>query len=98
MRVPFAYIADLFFFFNDTATTEIYTLSYTTLFRSVLQFSTLSFDSSLIDIFPTLVSGAELVVPTEDQRRDPLQLLALIRGQRLSHAFLPPALLSILPL
>ncbi|RBH52376.1 MULTISPECIES: amino acid adenylation domain-containing protein [Pseudomonas] len=64
----------------------------------VLQFSTLSFDSSLIDIFPTLVSGAALVVPTEDQRRDPLQLLALIRGQRLSHAFLPPALLSILPL
>src|SRR5271170_7954902 len=26
----------LFFFFNDTATTEIYTLSYTTLFRSIL--------------------------------------------------------------
>src|SRR5437588_12330105 len=26
---------DLRFFFNDTATTEIYTLSYTTLFRSV---------------------------------------------------------------
>src|SRR5256885_15937152 len=25
-----------FFFFNDTATTEIYTLSYTTLFRSVV--------------------------------------------------------------
>src|SRR5256885_5719765 len=28
---PFLYF---FFFFNDTATTEIYTLSYTTLFRS----------------------------------------------------------------
>src|SRR5437762_13682776 len=26
-----------FFFFNDTATTEIYTLSYTTLFRSYTQ-------------------------------------------------------------
>src|SRR5258705_7658337 len=26
-----------FFFFNDTATTEIYTLSYTTLFRSPFQ-------------------------------------------------------------
>src|SRR2546426_2000304 len=25
-----------YFFFNDTATTEIYTLSYTTLFRSVV--------------------------------------------------------------
>jgi len=64
----------------------------------VLQFSSLSFDSSLIDIFPTLLQGAELVVPNDDQRRDPLQLVALIRHQQLSHAFLPPALLSILPL
>ncbi|MGE8065406.1 amino acid adenylation domain-containing protein [Pseudomonas sp. NPDC089569] len=64
----------------------------------VLQFSSLSFDSSLIDIFPTLLQGAELIVPNEDQRRDPLQLVELIRLHRLSHAFLPPALLSILPL
>ncbi|HWT68833.1 MAG TPA: non-ribosomal peptide synthetase [Pseudomonas sp.] len=64
----------------------------------VLQFSSLGFDSSLIDIFPTLLQGAELVVPDEDQRRDPLQLVELIREQRLSHGFLPPALLSILPL
>ncbi|MCY1272693.1 D-alanine--poly(phosphoribitol) ligase subunit 1 [compost metagenome] len=64
----------------------------------VLQFSSLSFDSSLIDIFPTLLQGAELIVPDEDQRRDPLQLVELIRHRQLSHAFLPPALLSILPL
>ncbi|WP_392893136.1 amino acid adenylation domain-containing protein [Pseudomonas migulae] len=64
----------------------------------VLQFSSLSFDSSLIDIFPTLLQGAELIVPSDDQRRDPLQLVELIRHQQLSHAFLPPALLSILPL
>lgn len=64
----------------------------------VLQFSSLGFDSSLIDIFPTLLQGAELIVPDEDQRRDPLQLVELIRQHWLSHAFLPPALLSILPL
>ncbi|MDQ0126850.1 amino acid adenylation domain-containing protein/thioester reductase-like protein [Pseudomonas lini] len=64
----------------------------------VLQFSSLGFDSSLIDIFPTLLQGAELFVPSDDQRRDPLQLVELIGQQRLSHAFLPPALLSILPL
>ena len=64
----------------------------------VLQFSSLSFDSSLIDIFPTLLQGAELIVPSDDQRRDPLQLVELICHQKLSHAFLPPALLSILPL
>jgi amino acid adenylation domain-containing protein/thioester reductase-like protein len=64
----------------------------------VLQFSSLGFDSSLIDIFPTLLQGAELIVPSDDQRRDPLQLVELIRRNRLSHAFLPPALLSVLPL
>lgn len=63
----------------------------------VLQFSTLSFDSSVIDIFPTLLSGGELVVASEDQRRDPLQLMGLLE-HNLSHAFLPPALLSILPM
>lgn len=63
----------------------------------VLQFSTLAFDSSLIDIFPTWLSGAQLVVPDEDERRDPQRLLELL-GQGVSHAFLPPALLSILPL
>ncbi|MGP6432506.1 amino acid adenylation domain-containing protein [Pseudomonas paraglycinae] len=64
----------------------------------VLQFSSLSFDSSLIDIFPSMLEGAELVVPDDNQRRDPLQLVALIRRRQLTHAFLPPALLSILPL
>lgn len=64
----------------------------------VLQFSSLSFDSSLIDIFPSLLAGAELIVPDDTQRRDPLQLVALIRRRQLTHAFLPPALLSILPL
>ena len=64
----------------------------------VLQFSTPSFDSSVIDIFPTLLSGALLVVPTQDQRRDPVELVRLINEQELSHGFLPPAVLSILAL
>ncbi|HWD32023.1 MAG TPA: amino acid adenylation domain-containing protein [Pseudomonas sp.] len=64
----------------------------------VLQFSTIGFDASLLDILSTLICGAELVVPSEDQRRDPQRLLALIQQQEVSHAFLPPALLSILPL
>jgi len=64
----------------------------------VLQFSTIGFDASLLDVLPTLICGAELVAPSEDQRRDPQQLLTLIRQQEVSHAFLPPALLSILPL
>src|SRR5471032_847180 len=34
LRVVSLHLLKLFFFFNDTATTEIYTLPYTTLFRS----------------------------------------------------------------
>lgn len=64
----------------------------------VLQFSTINFDASLLDILPTWISGAELVVPSEAQRRDPAQLETLIRRQDVSHAFLPPALLSLLTL
>ncbi len=63
----------------------------------VLQFSTIGFDASLLDILPTFACGAELVLPSEDQRRDPQQLVQLIHSQEVSHAFLPPALLSILP-
>ena len=63
-----------------------------------LQFSTINFDASLLDILPTFIHGALLVVPSEDQRRDPQQLVALIQQQRVSHAFLPPALLSVMPL
>ena len=64
----------------------------------VLQFSTISFDASLLDILPTWACGAELVIPDEDQRRDPQRLLELIQREAVTHAFLPPALLSILPL
>ncbi|TFF01644.1 amino acid adenylation domain-containing protein [Pseudomonas sp. BCA14] len=64
----------------------------------VLQFSPLGFDSSLIDIFPALMAGAELIVPGAEQRLDPLQLAELMRQHRVTHGFLPPALLSILPL
>ncbi|MEE1926394.1 amino acid adenylation domain-containing protein [Pseudomonas sp. 148P] len=63
-----------------------------------LQFSTINFDASLLDIIPTWICGAELVVPSEAQRQDPAQLERLIRRQEVSHAFLPPALLSLLKL
>lgn len=63
-----------------------------------LQFSTINFDASLLDILPTFIQGALLVVPSEDQRRDPRQLVELMGAQQVTHAFLPPALLSVMPL
>lgn len=64
----------------------------------VLQLSTLSFDSATIDIFPTWLSGATLIVASDDERRDPALLTDMINREAVTHGFIPPALLSILPL
>src|SRR3970040_2911832 len=42
-----------FFFFNDTATTEIYTLPYTTLFRSVMLILIYRTDLDVAGVFTT---------------------------------------------
>src|SRR2546429_6663804 len=61
----------IFFFFNDTATTEIYTLSYTTLFRSLdvarnVDESPLQFDSSASASYSCLTGGQ---VPAQKEER-----------------------------
>ncbi|AJC21592.1 amino acid adenylation domain-containing protein [Pandoraea pulmonicola] len=63
----------------------------------VLQFCTVAFDVSLLDIFPTFLSGATLVIPTEAQRHALDDLSELIEREALTHAFLPPALLGVMP-
>src|SRR2546421_6129207 len=44
---PSSTLCSSFFFFNDTATTEIYTFPYTTLFRSQLPFT--HFDQTIVE-------------------------------------------------
>ncbi|CAN7571794.1 amino acid adenylation domain-containing protein [Pseudoduganella sp. LjRoot289] len=62
-----------------------------------LQFSTISFDASLLDIFPTLFAGGCVIAPSEQQRHDFSALDELVRAHGVTHAFLPPALLAGLP-
>lgn len=62
-----------------------------------LQFSTISFDASILDVFPTLACGACLIVPSEEQRHDFSALDRLVIEHQVTHAFLPPALLAALP-
>ncbi|ODP33701.1 amino acid adenylation domain-containing protein [Pandoraea sp. ISTKB] len=62
-----------------------------------LQFCTVAFDVSLLDIFPTFLAGATLVIPTEAQRHALDDLSTLIEREAVTHAFLPPALLGVMP-
>jgi len=54
-----------------------------------LQFASLSFDVSFQEIFSTLTAGGELVLVTEEERRDTPALLRLIEAKRVERLFLP---------
>jgi amino acid adenylation domain-containing protein/thioester reductase-like protein len=62
----------------------------------VLQFSTINFDASLLDIFPTFLVSATLLAPTEEQRIDYESLVNLIKQERITHAFIPPLALALM--
>ncbi|MBC8953691.1 non-ribosomal peptide synthetase [Xenorhabdus sp. PB62.4] len=57
--------------------------------RSTLQYAPLSFDVSFQEIFSALTSGGELHLISEDERRDPLQLLRIIETDQIERIYLP---------
>ncbi|MGY1502800.1 amino acid adenylation domain-containing protein [Streptomyces sp. QTS52] len=64
-------------------------------FSRVLQFASLSFDAASGEILRTLLAGAALVVPATVPAPD--GLARLVREERITHCFVPPAVLSVLP-
>jgi amino acid adenylation domain-containing protein/thioester reductase-like protein len=62
-----------------------------------MQFASINFDASILELFSPLVHGGELVVAQSEERTDPEAVFALLRNQRITHAFLPPAMLRLLP-
>ncbi|MEW2577320.1 non-ribosomal peptide synthetase [Streptomyces syringium] len=62
----------------------------------MLGFASAAFDVSLLEIFGTLLSGATLVLATEEDRLDMGRLQALMVTQRVTAADLPVALLPLL--
>lgn len=63
----------------------------------VLQFSSLNFDASVVDIFPTYVIGATLVVALEKHRIDAEALCTLLEEEKITNTYIPPALLAVMP-
>lgn len=62
-----------------------------------LQYASINFDASVTEIFTALLTGATLVVATEQEYRDASLLIKLLETQTITHATIPPAILSILP-
>ncbi|EWC64467.1 Non-ribosomal peptide synthetase [Actinokineospora spheciospongiae] len=59
----------------------------------VLAFARPSFDVSVFEVLATLYAGATVCVATVEQRRDPMLLRDFMRGERVTVAELPPALM-----
>jgi amino acid adenylation domain-containing protein len=54
-----------------------------------LQFTSLSFDVSFQEIFATWLAGGQMVMITEDDRRDPERLARILDEQRIERLFQP---------
>ena len=63
----------------------------------VLQFASFSFDSSVAEVFTTLLAGATLCLATTDELLGETALINLLRKQAISIVTLPPSLLTLLP-
>lgn len=59
-----------------------------------LQFSSIGFDISFEEMFSTWLAGGELVLISEDDRRDPERMLEVMRGGRVRRLFCPPMVLE----
>jgi amino acid adenylation domain-containing protein len=63
----------------------------------ILQFSALSFDASVWEIFMALGNGGTLVLAPQDVLSSGLDLLRILREEAVTTVTLPPSLLSVLP-
>ena len=61
------------------------------------QLASINFDASVLEIGGSLARGAAIVIATSENRTDPEAVWALLDQERITHAFIPPALLRLLP-
>ncbi|MER7421127.1 amino acid adenylation domain-containing protein, partial [Micromonospora peucetia] len=60
----------------------------------VLQFSSIFFDISFQEMFTAWLGGSHVVLVTDEQRRDPEQLVDVLAGEQVRRLHCPPAVLA----
>jgi len=63
----------------------------------VLQYISMSFDASFVEISPALISGAGLYIVSKEDRVDPDKLFSFLLKNKITHAVFPAALFELLP-
>ncbi|KMY85249.1 Peptide synthetase [Candidatus Paraburkholderia calva] len=62
-----------------------------------LQFASINFDASVLEIFNPLTHSSHLVIVPGEVRANPEAMHDFLRAELITHAFLPPAVLRLLP-
>lgn len=63
----------------------------------VLQFASINFDVSVMEIFVSLFAGATCIIAQTDERQDVKKLYQLLQHEKVSFCYLPPSLLAMFP-
>ena len=63
----------------------------------ILQFASISFDASVLEIYSSLFYGGTLVIAQNEERHNAMLLHNLIQEKGITFTFLPPSLLAIFP-
>ena len=63
----------------------------------VLQFASINFDVSVMEIFVALFTGATMVIAQDAQKRDSSKLYELLIQEKVSFCYLPPSFLITFP-
>lgn len=60
----------------------------------VLQYASLSFDASVLEIFGALTNNAELIMVPEELRKSPEEIVEVIQKENVTFALIPPAMMN----
>lgn len=63
----------------------------------ILQFASISFDASVLEIYSSLFYGGTLIIAQNEERHNAVLLHSLIKEKEVTFAFMPPSLLAIFP-
>ena len=63
----------------------------------VLQFASISFDVSVLEIFASLFYGGTLVIASREEKHNPLLVYRLMKEKGITYTFMPPSLLAVFP-
>jgi len=63
----------------------------------ILQFASISFDVSVLEVFAALYYGGTLVIAQHEEKHNPMLVYKLMKEKGITYTFMPPSLLAVFP-